>query len=696
MFGGALAIQAQEKKGDGRVQNRCRLGSRRRTANEPSPPAAFFPLFLHLEGMSTEASPAPMAAGAWSQIRPALSTWVLGVLASMKFEQMTPVQASAIPLFLSHKDVVAEAVTGSGKTLAFVIPILEILQRREEKLKKHELGAVIVCPTRELAQQTAGVVQQFLDAKPASSPLHGMQLCVGGTGISPADDFHAFREHGPDLLIGTPGRMEELLRRPGVKTSELEVLVMDEADRLLDLGFTPVIRALISHLPKQRRTGLFSATMTEALSELVRVGLRNPVRVVVKVEYKQRGKSQDIRMPATLANFYHISRPEHKLAQLLRILQREAHGQQGTSKSIVYFATCAQVNYLFSLLARFARQKPEALHGLRFFSLHGKQTPKRRTATFAAFAHANRQQGESDEAGVADARMNVLLCTDVAARGLDLPDVDVVVQYDPPSDPKVFHHRCGRTARAGRSGRAIVMLHAGREEGYVEFLQIKQVLLGSYPYIESDGRAGTEPEHDARAHELFAALRATVREDRALYELGLRAFVSWAKAYSKHEVAFIFRLTDLPLDGMACQFVLLHLPRMPELRTWQRQGTLFTDDVPDLPTFAYADKQREKQRQASLARRAAEPAAPPQATPRAKSEAWSEQKRRKATRQVRREKKQRKRQWLANQAASQPEPDEEGEDDDDDDFDAEERAAKKLKKGTLSQEAFDHAFFDSL
>ena len=271
-----------------------------------------------------------------------------------------------------------------------------------------------------------------------------------------------------------------------------------------------------------------------------------------------------------------------------------------------------------------------------------------------------------------------------------------MVQYDPPSDPKVFHHRCGRTARAGRSGRAIVMLHAGREEGYVEFLQIKQVLLGSYPYIESDGHAGTEPEHDARAHELFAALRATVREDRALYELGLRAFVSWAKAYSKHEVAFIFRLTDLPLDGMACQFVLLHLPRMPELRTWQRQGTLFTDDVPDLPTFAYADKQREKQRQASLARRAAEPAAPPRATPRAKSEAWSEQKRRKATRQVRREKKQRKRQWLANQAASQPEPDEEGEDDDDDDFDAEERAAKKLKKGTLSQEAFDHAFFDSL
>ena len=102
----------------------------------------------------------------------------LNVIASLGFEQMTPVQSSAIPLFLSHKDVVAEAVTGSGKTLAFVLPILEILQRREEPLKKHELGAVVVCPTRELAQQTAGVVQRFLDDRPATSKLHGMQLCA--------------------------------------------------------------------------------------------------------------------------------------------------------------------------------------------------------------------------------------------------------------------------------------------------------------------------------------------------------------------------------------------------------------------------------------------------------------------------------------------------------------------------------------
>lgn len=399
----------------------------------------------------------------------------LDVLASMEFDQMTPVQSSAIPLFLSHKDVVAEAVTGSGKTLAFVIPILEILQRRETPLKKHELGAVIVCPTRELAQQIVGVVQQFLEQQPVQEHTQrprvgGVQLCVGGTSVSPTDDFHAFREHGPDILVGTPGRMEELLKKPGVRTTELDVLVMDEADRLLDLGFSQVIRTLISYLPKQRRTGLFSATMTEALSELVRVGLRNPVRVVVKVEFKQRGLAtgKDIRMPATLQSFYHVCRPENKFAQLLRLLQRESQGEHGARKAIVYFATCAQVNYVFSLLAKVNRSGESHWKGLRFYSLHGKQTPKRRTATFSAFAKSSsKDKQDADTAGEVDAATDVLLCTDVAARGLDLPDVDVVIQYDPPSDPKVFNHRSGRTARAGKSGRAIVMLHAGREEGYV-------------------------------------------------------------------------------------------------------------------------------------------------------------------------------------------------------------------------------------
>lgn len=449
---------------------------------------------------------AHLAAGAWASVRPPLSDWVLSALSEMQFAHMTPVQASAIPLFLSHKDVVAEAVTGSGKTLAFVIPVLEILRRREDPLRKGQIGAVIVCPTRELAQQTASVVANMLEwqpggytrgiightprdeegqdgEEPARDPraLRGVQLCVGGTHTSPADDYVAFCDEGAEILVGTPGRLEELLRKPGVRKSELEVLVLDEADRLLDLGFAATLRTLLGYLPKQRRTGLFSATMTEALSELVRVGLRNPVRVVVKVEQKgAKGLAKgggDMRLPATLQNYYHVSRPEHKLAQLLRILRYEAQPDEHehasrARKFIVYFATCAQVNYLYPLLARYARSGGDATQALQFFSLHGKQSPKRRHATFHAFTHAHAPSTdaaavESDATPAQGTNAAVLLCTDVAARGLDLPDVDVVVQYDPPSDPKVFSHRCGRTARAGRQGRAIVMLNRGREENYV-------------------------------------------------------------------------------------------------------------------------------------------------------------------------------------------------------------------------------------
>ncbi|WFD35004.1 RNA helicase [Malassezia cuniculi] len=664
-----------------------------------------------------------LRAGDWAAVKPALSPWILDTLAEMQFTSMTPVQASTIPLFLTHKDVVAEAVTGSGKTLAFVIPVIEMLRRREFPLKKHEVGAVILCPTRELAQQTASVFSNFLTRQPGATdetesdgkPVLKVQLCVGGTATSPADDYRNFRDDGPDIIVGTPGRTEELLRKPNVRTGELDVLVMDEADRLLDLGFAQEVRDILSKLPKQRRTGLFSATMTDALSELVRVGLRNPMRVVVKVEYKATGQrlleSKDMRMPATLQSFYHVSRPENKFAQLLRILRFEAQldSKVGARKFIVYFATCAQVNYVYSLLSSGAQ---EYTRGLEFYSLHGKQTPKRRTETFKSFAAAHAD---------ADGPAAVLLCTDVAARGLDLPDVDVVVQFDPPSDPKVFSHRCGRTARAGRRGRAIAMLHAGREEGYVEFLKLKQLPMQPYPYRAASLEGAHEPKQDKEAKELLHVLQHVVKGDRALYELGVRAFVSWVRAYSKNEVSYIFRINDVPMDGLACEFALLRFPRMPEVSRWREshESSIFEEVPIDLDTFAFADKQREKQRQEGIGRKKQVH------VPKTHTEAWSEQKKRKEMRDIRREKKDRKRAWLRKQeaansadadgtattssqaatatgsgsgsaSATAPGDDYSSADDLEDDWAAEERAAKRVRQGKMSSSDFDAGFFSAL
>lgn len=597
----------------------------------------------------------------------------------MGFAQMTPVQASTIPLFLSHKDVIVEAVTGSGKTLAFAIPVFEMLLRRATKLKKDEVGALIVSPTRELAEQIHKVIQTFLDAQsqleeasaaveegvvegqdnaeedttsdsdsdddsesearnradkkkavsvPASKKttrIAGAQLVVGGSKSTPLDDYRTFRDGGADILVGTPGRLEELLARKGVKKSELEVLVLDEADRLLDLGFSENLRRILSLLPKQRRTGLFSATMTDALSELVRMGLRNPVRVVVKVEAKTKASAaiangssraqpkqadESRRTPATLQNLFQVSRAENKLAQLVRILLFESSDKGmsgGARKFIVYFSTCAQVNYFYSVFSQLPLFKQ---HGIKLHALHGKQTPSKRKSMFEGFVASTSLDGvaggsSSDAAAQASSRgSTVLFCTDIAARGLDLPDVEVVIQYDPPTDPKVFSHRCGRTARAGRRGRAIVMLHAGREEDFVSYMGVKRIPLAPYPYLSDSLEGVTEPDPekggDKAARDLESSIRALSKTDREVFDFSIRGFVSYIRAYSKHEMSYIFRIADLDLAGVAHAFGLIRLPAMPELKARKSAGMVYPEEEMDFAQIPYKDKAKEKTRLAKI------------------------------------------------------------------------------------------------
>ncbi|GAA5879355.1 hypothetical protein JCM3774_003801 [Rhodotorula dairenensis] len=584
---------------------------------------------------------APSYAGPWSRLKPALTPWIADVVRDMGFEQMTPVQAGTIPLFLQHKDVVVEAVTGSGKTLAFAIPVIERLARRERPLGRREIGAVVIAPTRELAIQIHSVFNHFLAAQPTaqipddpststapppalatSTPVAPALLLIGGNSLQ--DDKKQFFETGADILVGTPGRLEEFLlgsssvavnkkgkgkgsvsRGSGTgvgDTRQLEVLVMDEADRLLDLGFTPTLTRLLEHFPKQRRTGLFSATMTDALGQLVRVGLRNPVRVVVKVEAKNaKGKEQaeaagDRKIPSLLQNGFVVCRPEERLAMLFRILRQEAFpapedpdggteagtASEGARKFIVYFSTCAAVDYFFKVLSAMPSL---AKAGFSLHSLHGQQSPTRRSSTFAAFT------------ALPPTTPGVLLCTDVAARGLDLPDVDVVVQVDPPVDPRAFGHRIGRTARAGRSGKAVVLLNKGKEEGYVDFLQIRKIPLQHFDYDVAPGSTDLAAEAEALRKEMQTAILT----DRDMHDRGIKAFVSSIRSYSKHEASYLFRLQDLDLVGLAKAFALLRMPKVAELKGKEKEvAERWQDREVDWDHYAYADKAREKQRRIDL------------------------------------------------------------------------------------------------
>jgi ATP-dependent RNA helicase DDX55/SPB4 len=370
-----------------------------------------------------------------------------------------------------------------------------------------------------LARQIHQVIESFTPFFPEGSTIRS-QLIIGGSTSSAKADVLAIRERCPAILVGTPGRMEELIVAGAGRTKALvgvrqvDAVVLDEADRLLDMGFAVSIGKIITALPKQRRTALFSATMTEALGELVRAGLRNPTRIVVRVEGKGKGEGAGAgdeggKIPTALQIGYILCAPEEKLVQVCRLLEREPN-----LKYILYTSTCAEVEYFSRVLARLPRVR--ALKAT-IHALHGQMDAKRREGALAAF---------TIEVGKGP---SVLVCTDVAARGLDIPDVDRVIQYDAPQDPKVFAHRCGRTGRAGRAGRALVLLNRGREEVYVEFLRVRKIPMIPHPYVEEGGglRAltGEEEEEeeeavpeDVDARTLTDQVRTLATQDRDLYE----------------------------------------------------------------------------------------------------------------------------------------------------------------------------------
>lgn len=424
-------------------------------------------------------------------------------------------------------------------------------------------------------------------------------LLISTKESTPREDLQRFIALETPIIVGTPGRLEEFLQsRNGkavVRTATLEVLVLDEADRLLDLGFQASLSRILGCLPKQRRTGLFSATLTEASSELIRMGLRNPVRVVVKASIKTvtasgaEGKGKERRTPAGLKNMVVVCPPGRKTETLLRVLEEERfrgvdQGEMGSGKFIVYMATCNQVDYFyrvrfsccafatFALLLQLSDHlkttiplqvltKLPQLKDYTISTLHGHLPPSTRTSTLSSFTkHASTSFAPS-----------ILLCTDVASRGLDLPDVDVVVQYDPPVDPKSFAHRVGRTARAGRKGRAVVFVYQGREEDYVEFLSLRGIPLGSYPPSISTTPRPTEGGGEAgkTTPELLEQMRTILLSDRELHDRAAKAFTSFLRAYSKHEAGYIFPLKSLDVGALAREMGCLRLPGGKEVKEWK-------------------------------------------------------------------------------------------------------------------------------
>ncbi|GMK57723.1 hypothetical protein CspeluHIS016_0405570 [Cutaneotrichosporon spelunceum] len=345
-----------------------------------------------------------------------LSRPMLRALTSLGFTTPTPIQSRAVPLALLGRDILGSAVTGSGKTAAFMIPILERLSYRDRGRGGQACRVLVLCPTRELAVQCEQVGKALaerggLDVRFA--------LLVGGLSLSV--QAHALRTL-PDVLIATPGRLiDHLTNTPSFTLSALDILVIDEADRMLEAGFTDELEEIVRQCPRGRQTMLFSATMDDSVDELVKLSLDKPVRVFVD---KERNTAAGLTQ-----EFVRIRSDELRSPALVTLCRRTVR-----ERCIIFFRSKAlahQMRIVFGLC------------GLKAAELHGNLTQEQRLIALKDF-----KEGHVD----------YLLATDLASRGLDIKGVETVINYDMPSQLAQYTHRVGRTARAGRKGRSITLV----------------------------------------------------------------------------------------------------------------------------------------------------------------------------------------------------------------------------------------------
>jgi ATP-dependent RNA helicase RhlE len=352
----------------------------------------------------------------------AISAYTKERLAAAGFSIPTPVQSAAIPKALEGKDVLATAQTGTGKTLAFLIPMIEQLLQQVTP----GIAALVLVPTRELAMQ---VVAQY-DA------LRGKQLAPAALvvgGLSEGTQLNALRK-GARVVVATPGRLEDFLGRKLVNFRSLRVLVLDEADRMLDMGFLPAIRRIAAVLPKERQTMCFSATLEASVAHLVHDYMRNPVRLAFGSILKP---SENVQLQA-----FEVS-SDRKFGVLHRLLAKEK------GRCLVFVRTKHGTERLTKSLNR---------EGIAAAMIHGGRSQSQRTAALAGF-----QQG----------RIRVLIATDLASRGIHVQDIAHVINYDLPDIAENFIHRVGRTGRAGERGIASTLF--GREQRS-ELMQIERTL----------------------------------------------------------------------------------------------------------------------------------------------------------------------------------------------------------------------------
>ncbi|KAL9158858.1 hypothetical protein ABFS82_08G095800 [Erythranthe guttata] len=436
-----------------------------------------------------------------------ISEPTMNAIKDMGFIYMTQIQARGIPPLLEGKDVLGAARTGSGKTLAFLVPAVELLHHIRFT-PRNGTGVVIICPTRELAIQTHAVAKDLL--KYHSQTLG---LVIGGS----ARRGEAERiVKGVNILVATPGRLlDHLQNTKGFIYKNLKCLIIDEADRILEANFEEEMKQITKILPKARQTALFSATQTKKVEDLARLSFQTtPVYVDVD-DGRKRVTNEGLQQG------YCVVPSARRFILLYSFLKRNL-----SKKVMVFFSSCNSVKFHSELLKYIQ---------IDCFDIHGKQKQQKRTSTFFDFCKAEK---------------GILLCTDVAARGLDIPAVDWIVQYDPPDEPKEYIHRVGRTARGeGAKGNALLFL-IPEEVQFLKYLKAAKVPVKEYEFDQK------------KLANVQSHLEKLVSNNYYLNKSAKDAYRSYILAYNSHSMKDIFNVHRLDLQALAASFCFTSPPKV--------------------------------------------------------------------------------------------------------------------------------------
>ncbi|XP_012170297.2 probable ATP-dependent RNA helicase DDX10 [Bombus terrestris] len=463
-----------------------------------------------------------------------LSPKTLKGLTENNYIEMTDIQRQSIGLALRGNDILGAAKTGSGKTLAFLIPILEILYcKRWTRLDG--LGALVITPTRELAYQIYETLRKVGRHHDISAGL-----IIGGKDLK----FEKRRMDQCNIVICTPGRLlQHMDENPLFDCINMQVLVLDEADRCLDMGFEQTMNSIIENLPPKRQTLLFSATQTKSVRDLARLSLKDPMYVSVHEHATHT-------TPEALEQSYIVCALEDKVSMLWSFIRN--HLKQ---KIIVFFSSCKQVKYIFEVLCRL---RP----GISLLALYGTLHQLRRMEIYETFCKK---------------QSAVLFATDIAARGLDFPAVDWVVQMDCPEDVNAYIHRAGRTARFQRDGECLLVLLPS-EEKMIEKLKERKIPISM---IQINPNKLQSPQRK---------IEALLARDVLLKESAQRAFVSYVKSVFLMKDKEVFNVRALNTDLFARSLGLAIPPRIRFLQRMEQKRQLFDKNSEKMKQFTANDK----------------------------------------------------------------------------------------------------------